>query len=50
MSIAIKAHRHYKDLGYEDLPCVHCTWFYEPDNAEEPYQWVVCDHCDWGNQ
>lgn len=46
---AFRARRHYKRQGYEALPCIHCVWEHESLDTETPWQWILCDHCDWGN-
>lgn len=48
---ALRARRHYRVLGYADdaLPCIHCLWYHRPEDSETPWQWVLCDNCDWGN-
>lgn len=47
---AHKARKHYKALGYTDIPCYKCVIEHEPEDTESPWHWVLCNRCDWGNQ
>lgn len=50
---AFRAWRYYKHhwSGYSKnmLPCMHCIWVPEPEHTDFPWQWILCDKCDWGN-
>lgn len=49
---AIRARIYYKRVqGYDkgSLPCLRCVWEHEPEDTENPWQWILCHECDWGN-
>lgn len=48
---AYKARKYYRKRGYgrSSLPCYGCVIEHEPDDTETPWQWILCDRCDWGN-